>query len=259
MFRSPDPGHGLGGRLWQAALELLYPARCAACDAVLDSPDDVFCGACALTLTRIDSACPRCARPTAVPLERPPPCVGCLERPPRFVAAAAGFEFGGALAEAIRRFKWRAMPELAPALGVLLYAAWRRAPSGFGVIDLIVPVPLHPRRLRAREFNQAAELAAAMREAARARDAPLGRVALDARALERVRDTPPQSGLDAPARRRNVLDAFVARDATRIKGRRVLVVDDVMTTGATAEACAWALYRAGAAEVLVLTLGRAVT
>jgi ComF family protein len=259
MFRAQDPHPSFGGRLWQAALDLLYPARCAACDAVLDRPNDVFCGACALTLHPLESACPRCARPTAVPINRPPPCVGCLERPPRFALAAAAFEYGGAIAEAIRRLKWQRMPELAPALGVLLYAALRRAPAGFGDVDLIVPVPLHRRRLRAREFNQAAELAAAMREAARAREAPLGRVTLDARGLTRVRDTPPQTGLDAAQRRRNVLDAFRVRDPARVEGRRVLLVDDVLTTGATAEACASALGRAGAAEVLVLTLGRAVT
>ncbi len=143
--------------------------------------------------------------------------------------------------------------------GGLLFSALRCAPADFAAIDLIVPVPLHRRRLRAREFNQATELAAALRETARALDAPLGRVALDARALERTRDTPPQTGLDAPQRRRNVLDAFAVRDPARVRGRRVLLVDDVMTTGATADACAAALDRAGAAAVLVLTLCRAVT
>jgi ComF family protein len=182
-----------------------------------------------------------------------------LHRPPLFDQAAAGFEFGGALAEAIRRLKWHPMPELAPALGVLLFAALRRAPPAFSTVDLVAPVPLHRRRLRAREFNQAAELAAAMREAARAHEMPFGRVALDARALERTRDTPPQTGLDALQRRRNVLEAFSVRDPARVGGKRVLLVDDVMTTGATADACAGALKRAGAAEVLVLTLGRAVT
>ncbi|HEX9103887.1 MAG TPA: double zinc ribbon domain-containing protein, partial [Polyangia bacterium] len=117
MNGSSTPRSGLGGRLWRAALELLYPARCAACDVVLDQPDDIFCRGCALTLAPIASACPRCARPSLGVAERPPPCLGCLERPPRFAAAAAGFEFGGALAEAIRRLKWRHMPELAPPLG----------------------------------------------------------------------------------------------------------------------------------------------
>jgi ComF family protein len=150
------------------------------------------------------------------------------------------------------------MPELAPPLGELLFRALRRAPPAFAAIDLIVPVPLHRRRLHAREFNQAAELAAALLEAARARNAPLAAVALDARALERTRDTPPQTGLDALQRRRNVHDAFRVRTPERVRQKRVLLVDDVMTTGATADACAAALSRAGAARVLVLTLGRAM-
>ncbi len=248
----------LGARLWRAALELLYPPRCAACAAPLEHDGDLFCGGCALTLAPIDSACPRCARPSSVQLQHPPPCLGCLQRPPRFDGAVAGYEFGGALAEAIRNLKWHHMPELAPPLGELLFRSLRRAPPEFAAVDLIVPVPLHRRRLRAREFNQAAELAAALLEAARARHAPLAQVSLDARALERTRDTPPQTGLDALQRRRNVHDAFRVRVPERVREKRVLLVDDVMTTGATADACAAALSRAGAARVLVLTLGRAM-
>jgi len=259
MNGSSTPRVGLGGRLWRAALDLIYPVRCAACDAVLDQPEDVFCRGCALTLAPLVNACPRCARPSLAQLERAAPCIGCLDRPPRFAAAAAGFEFGGAIAEAIRRLKWRHMPELAPPLGALLFDALRRAPADFREIDLIAPVPLHRRRLRAREFNQAAELAAALREEARLHDSPFARIALDARALERTRDTPPQTGLDSLQRRHNVLDAFVVRHPARVADKRVLLVDDVMTTGATADACAAVLDRAGAAAVLVLTLGRAVT
>ena len=85
------------------------------------------------------------------------------------------------------------------------------------------------------------------------------RIRLDTRALTRVRNTPPQTGLGIEQRRRNVIGAFVVRNPERVRHRRVLLVDDVLTTGATADACASALYKAGAASVLVLTLGRAVT
>jgi predicted amidophosphoribosyltransferase len=84
-------------------------------------------------------------------------------------------------------------------------------------------------------------------------------VPLDVRALKRVRDTPPQTGLDRAQRRRNVLGAFSVPQPQRVRDRRVLVIDDVMTTGATVEACTAALEEAGAASVVVLTLGRAVT
>lgn len=243
-------------KIWNAALDLLYGDRCPACDALLERGDDVFCANCARSLEPNDSACPRCARP--LPASRhPPPCLDCLQRAPRFSGARAPFVYGGALAEAIKRLKWDHQPELATALGVLLDDAVTRAPP-FSTVELIVPVPLHPRRLRKREFNQAALLAASLRASAAIDGAPLGRAGLDVRVLERIRDTAPQTGLDRLERRRNVLGAFAVRDHARVRDKRVLLVDDVMTTGATADACAWALTRAGAAEVLVLTLGRAV-
>jgi len=250
MLRTLD----LGRSLWRSALSLLYPARCAACDDLVDDEDDVFCRLCALTVLPLQYACPRCAESLPLsedmrPDEPPPPCLACLRRPPRFAGAFAAFEFGGAVAQAIRRLKWARMPELAAGLGRLMAEHLARAPPGFADVDLIVPVPLHRRRLRQREFNQAAVLARAMRST----------IPIDVRALRRVRDTPPQTGLHLGQRRANVLGAFAVPDRRRVRGRRVLLVDDVLTTGATAEACASALYGAGAATVLVLTLGRAVT
>src|SRR5881396_1323836 len=126
MLRSLDLARGL----WRSALALVYPARCAACDTLVDGEIDVFCRLCALTLIPIAHACPRCAQPLPES-ERPPPCMACLIRPPRFEAAIAAFEFGGALAQAIRRLKWARMPELAPALGRLLAERMARAPPAF--------------------------------------------------------------------------------------------------------------------------------
>jgi predicted amidophosphoribosyltransferase len=265
----------LGARLLRAALTLVYPARCAACDALVGAEDAAFCDACTLSLVPMVRACPHCAHPLpATAAANPPPCLGCLSRRPLFDGARAAFEFGGAIAQAIRRLKWSQMPELASPLGRLLEESWARAPPPYRAIDLIVPVPLHPKRLRAREFNQAAALARAMQAAAHARahdelaridsatravDAARARIRVDTRALVRVRDTPPQTGLGIDERRRNVVGAFVVRDPRRVRDRQVLLVDDVLTTGATADACAGTLRRAGAATVLVLTLGRAVT
>ena len=115
---------------------------------------------------------------------------------------------------------------------------------------VLVPVPLHPRRRRARGFNQSELLA---RE--------LGRragIAVAAAALVRRQDTPPQTGLSAAARRANVRGAFAVRHRSQVSGRAVVLVDDVLTTGATAAACAQALRAAGAREVRLLTAARVV-
>lgn len=264
----------LGVRLVRAALALVYPARCAACDGLLSDENAAFCDACTLSLVPIARACPQCARPLPAAPTKPPPCIGCLQRRPLYDGALATFEFGGAIAQAIRRLKWSQLPELAAPLGRVLEETWARAPPAFNAIDLIVPVPLHRVRLREREFNQAAALARAMKAAAKARaedrlglvdpivrkrNAARARIRLDMGALTRVRNTPPQTGLGIDQRRRNVIGAFVVRNSDRVRDRHVLLVDDVLTTGATADACASALYKAGAASVLVLTLGRAVT
>src|SRR5690242_2406748 len=113
----------LGGGLWCAALTLLYPPRCAACDALTGDETTAFCRGCALTLVPIERACPRCARPLATTVERPAPCLACLRRPPRFGAALAPFEYGGALGDAIKRMKSSRLPELAGSLGALLVRA----------------------------------------------------------------------------------------------------------------------------------------
>jgi ComF family protein len=222
-------------RLYRAAVALLYPSHCATCDQGCDE-GAAFCPSCALSVEPISSPCPGCALPTSGGAR----CLGCVIRRPIFSRACAPFEFGGALARAIRRLKWGGRPDLGAVLGPLLGAHHDS--------DCVVPVPLHPRRLRRREFNQAALLALG----GRARLPPI-----DLKALVRIRDTPPQSALGIGDRRANVRGAFRA-DPRRIRGKRALVVDDVMTTGATADACAEALFDAGAVDVAVLTLARAM-
>jgi ComF family protein len=142
----------------------------------------------------------------------------------------------------LRRLKFAGLPELAVPLAALLPTT---------AAELIVPVPLHPRRLRERQFNQAAALAYAARDAHRL-SGPI-----ELHALARIRDTPPQTSLGPAERRRNLRGAFLA-DARRVRGRAVLLIDDVATTGATLEACARALRAAGSPRVSALTLARAV-
>ena len=117
-------------------------------------------------------------------------------------------------------------------------------------IDVIVPVPLHPRKLRQREFNQAEYLAAGLSRSVR--------VPVLKRNLRRVKDTPTQTKLDAKSRMKNLRDAFAVRDANDFKGKRVVILDDVFTTGATMDSCAKTMKSAGAREVVALAVARGV-
>ncbi len=218
----------------------LWPPRCAACDALGETP---FCSGCAETLVPTPAGCPLCGAPAdeaSLPLLRPRRCLHCRERAPPFSAALAPYLHGGALSEGIHRLKYEGREELARPLAVLFEAC--APPSA----EVLVPLPLHPSRLRERGFDQASLLA---QEAGRRFKLPVERL------LIRLRPTRPQVGLDRPARERNVQHAFASRG--RVLGRRICLIDDVMTTGATAAAATEALLRAGAARVEVRTLARA--
>lgn len=164
-----------------------------------------------------------------------------------FEQARSFAAYEGTLRALVQRFKYDGFRPLAKPLGrFLLYAIERLSEQAF---DLAIPVPLHPERQRQRGFNQAELLVA---EVARLRKIPLG-----VKDCVRVRDTPPQTGLRAAERRRNVAGAFDVPNPERVRGRRVLLIDDVLTTGATASACAEAIRKAGAQGVWVATLARA--
>lgn len=199
-----------------------------------------FCPACAPTLVAPERPCARCGRPLEGPL-----CARCSRTPPPLCTSRAPLLYGGEVAVAIRRLKFDGATHLARPLADLMRPALRDLASR---TDAVVPVPLHRSRLRSRGYNQAALLAVA---AAR----PL-RVATRHDLLWRVRDTRPQTALGPTERWRNVEGAFAAGAPAR--GRRLVLVDDVATTGATAAACARALLEAGAVEVHLLTLTRAM-
>ena len=223
--------------------ELLFPEKCPACDALTGGRLGM-CESCASSLYPLGAACPRCALPQeGVGVL----CRRCAKLPPPFSRIVAPWRYGGELAVALRRLKFggpggSGLLELARPLASLLGAAW--PPGG----DVVAPVPLHPRRLRARGFGQAQVLA----EAARAL---FGGPPIDPVALVRLRATEEQARLRRPERRANVAGAFLA--SARVAGRRAVVVDDVVTTGATVAACARALRAAGAADVTVVALARA--
>ena len=236
-----------------ALLDLVFPPFCPVCRARLgEGRRDPLCGACWAGLERLTGpVCGLCGQPIAWLGQGPravaPTCGACRRHRPRFSYARAAADYGDTVREAVHAFKFRGRRALAAPLGDLL--AGLEPPASPGPPpSVIVPVPLHARRERERGFNQAELLA---RRLGRAWDVPVA-----ARALVRSRATPAQADLPADARRANVRGAFAVRAPGRVAGRHVLLVDDVLTTGATAGACAAALLDAGAAAVGVLTVAR---
>jgi len=235
---------------WRFLLDLILPARCRACHRTLRAETNpCFCPDCWDTVSRIDGpCCPRCGKPfaSAAALSHSPGhlCGDCRERSPKFDRAVSAGWYEGVLAEAIHLFKYRGKTLLTRPLGDLLLPAIKRLPEA----DVLVPVPLHPSRLREREFNQALLLCDYL-------GAESGLPVIPD-ALERIRVTPPQIGLSHEDRRRNVRRAFVPKRPERLEGRRPVLIDDVFTTGATVNECARPLKRAGAESVFVLTVAR---
>jgi len=174
-------------------------------------------------------------------------CGWCRSTPPGFDRARSFGEYRGALAQSIRKFKYNGHRLLAPTLGGMITAADRQWLDEVEA-TLVIPVPLHPTRLRERGFNQAVDLA---RPVARERELPL---TVDA--VARIRDTAPQFGLTVVQRKQNVKGAFAAKKPELLQDQTIILVDDVMTTGATAAECCRTLKDAGAKMVAVLTLAR---
>ena len=228
---------GLSG-IATALLDLVYPPACAACgEGLPSSAEEPWCRVCGGAVDPPEPGCARCGLPGPDPV-----CGACLADPPALDGLRAAGAFGGPLADAVHAYKYRDRPALARPLGRWLAA---RVPPPPGA--LLVAVPLARGRRVARGYDQAALLAGWV---GRTAGVPLLRGA-----LRRVRETPPQVGRTRAQRAANVAGAFAADG--RVRGREIALVDDVVTTGATAEACARALKAAGAVRVTVLALARA--
>ena len=237
--------------LYDAALALLYPQVCAACGASVEArADGVACAAC-WQETRIfsfeDTVCWKCGALSlgTVSEEKRPEvrCRRCARE--AFTAARACGAYEGALRASVLALKRE--PHVASRLARLMFETQQRAP--LKEATRIVPVPLHPERMRERGFNQAAVLAASL---ARLTGLPLDEWSL----IRTLHTTRHRAGMDASARRESVHEAFEAQRPRLVKAERILLVDDVYTTGATLSACASALKRAGAQEVFALTIAR---
>lgn len=228
---------------WVGALGLVYPPTCAGCGAATADPH-ALCPRCWSGLRLIERPyCPRLGTPFAVdlgPLLSP----RAIADPPVFGRARAVALYDGVARDLVHRLKYEDRLDLAAPMARMMAAAGAEL---IGEADCLVPVPLHWSRLWRRRFNQAALLA---RGVGRIADRPC-----DTGALARVKATRSQVGLSRPARATNLQGAFRVPDSakSRLQGRRVLLVDDVTTTGATANAAARVLLRGGAASVDVLT------
>ena len=241
---TPPPGRTLLDRL----VHTLLPAPCLECGRPLPARGTALglCSGCRARLKPLpEKACGICARP--LPSYEPPPgfvCAACRESPPGFDRLLALWSYEPPLDKVVQALKFRRLDYLGSHLARALAEELGGELLSF---DAVVPVPLHWRRRLARGYNQAERIASPL---ARALGLPL------TRALSRVRATPPQSLLGRKERLANLRRAFRARHPERLRDRHLLLVDDVATTGATLDAAATVLKRAGAAAVTALVVGR---
>lgn len=241
-------GAGLG-RLGAGLLDLLYPPTCLGCEAPMATPD-TLCPQCFAKLRPITAPlCPRLGLPFDVPLGADALSAEALADPPPFGRARSAVIYNEVARTIVSRLKYGDRPELAQFCARLMASAghqlWIGAP-------LLVPVPLHARRQRERRYNQSAELALALSR--------LTGLEVDLLLARRIKQTRQQVGLTGAGRERNVAGAFAAHPdlLTRARGRRIVLVDDVYTTGATVKAVTRTLLRAGADAVDVVSFARVV-
>ncbi|MET4807615.1 ComF family protein [Limibacillus sp. MBR-115] len=231
------------------AVDLLLPPRCFSC-GVLVTQQGLLCHHCWSELDFVtDPQCFSCGLPFEYDLGPKTRCAACLAQPPSFHRARALLRYDAAARRLLLPFKHADRTAAAPH-----FAAWmaRAAPELLADCDLVAPVPLHWRRLWRRRYNQAALLAQALAAQAGVPCVP--------DLLVRTRATASQGHLSRSGRGRNVAGAFALKEryAANIEGARVLLVDDVLTTGATLEACTNSLIRVGAGRVDVLVMARVV-
>ncbi|MEJ2040507.1 MAG: ComF family protein [Desulfosarcinaceae bacterium] len=264
--------------LCATTLEMLIPRRCAACRGFYRKPREAkpqkgstpeqaddghlltafLCPRCARDFRAVESPlCTCCGAPFASSEGADHLCGRCLNQPPAFSCARSAGYYEGGLRVMIHQLKYKGYVQAAAPLSRLLWRTFKRHWDP-GSIDLLLPVPLHRKRLHGRGFNQAVQLLRRWPALAREEGVALGMDRVKPKLLVRRRNTPPQTGLDSRQRIDNVKGAFMVESTSEVRKRSILIVDDVFTTGATVDACARTLIKAGASRVCVLTLARSV-
>jgi ComF family protein len=234
-----------------AGVGFLYPEVCQLCGVARATPAEGFiCGGCRAEARFIQQPfCERCGRPYEGEITIRFQCPNCREMEPHFRSARAAVALRDKVREAIHRYKYQRALWFEPFLAELLIRA-AQPELAKEKWDLILPVPLHPAKQRAREFNQAERLAVRLSAATH--------IPVNKRLLRRVLPTRTQTWLSRPERMANVRNAFAMRDGQRLEGERVVLLDDVLTTGATTDAVARVLLAAGAGEICVWTVARGI-
>jgi ComF family protein len=217
-------------------LDTWFEQDCLLCAS--PSGGEIVCEACEADLPRLEGGqCPQCALPAAGGCL----CGHCLSKPPHFDSARAVFRYDFPVDKLMHSFKYAHRLALGAYFGKKMATLPRPE-----IADSIVPLPLHPDRLRERGFNQSLELAKTI--------AKIWKIPVDGEKCERIRNTPAQAGLPWKDRAGNIRNAF--RYAENCEGKHFILIDDVMTTGASLSECARAIKRRGAARVDVLVLAR---
>ena len=231
-----------------AIVSLLYPPVCTVCATVI-GPGEYLCRGCEEKATRIvPPFCARCSEPFEGAIIGQFTCANCAHRTIHFDAAVAAYRSRGIVREIIHNFKYGRQIYLRHLVACWLCAALDDPRLRSHRFDVIIAVPLHPARERERGFNQASVLAELLAVHV---SLPFRRL------LERIRHTTTQTALDRSERMENLHNAFRLRKNTDVRGLRVLLIDDVLTTGSTLNECARVLKRAGAISVHAATAARA--
>lgn len=234
--------------LFQAAVSLLYPATCAICREQVRA-GQYLCDGCEGKIVRIVRPfCETCSEPFDGSINTAFSCANCAHRTIHFKAAVAAYRGRGIVRDVIHEFKYNRQIHLRHLVARWLRAALDDERLRGQQFDVLVPVPLHPARQRERGFNQATLLAELLSAHA----------AIPCRSLlKRIRYTTTQTALDRAERMENLHNAFRLRKNTDVRGLRMLLIDDVLTTGSTLSECARVLKRAGAKSVHAATAARA--